>query len=101
MLVVTDARIADLLLNKPEGVHVEVLAEQSGLDAGKLGRILRLLATKHCFKEGISHPSLPGGSHSTLTILPPLQVKPNVFANNRLSMKLLSVDPVGTLVNHL
>ena len=54
MLVVSDAKIADLLLNKPEGVRVEALAEQSGLDAGKLGRILRLLATKHCFKEGIS-----------------------------------------------
>ncbi|KAE9404118.1 S-adenosyl-L-methionine-dependent methyltransferase [Gymnopus androsaceus JB14] len=69
MLVVTEARIADLLLNKPQ-------AARSGLDAGKLTRILRLLATRHCFKE----------------------VKPGVFANNRLSMKLLSSDPVSSIV---
>ena len=68
MLVVSDAKIADLLLNKPEGVHVDVLAEQSGLDAGKLGRILRLLATKHCFKEGISHRG-PNHCLSALTFM--------------------------------
>lgn len=54
MRVVTEAKIADLLLDKPEGLHVDVLAIESGLDADKLGRILRLLATKHCFNEGQS-----------------------------------------------
>jgi len=76
MLVVTEARIADLLLNKPQGLPASELAARSGLDAGKLTRILRLLATRHCFKE----------------------VKPGVFANNRLSMKLLSSDPVSSIV---
>ncbi|KAF8586973.1 S-adenosyl-L-methionine-dependent methyltransferase [Ramaria rubella] len=38
MLVVSDAKIADLLLDKPEGVHVDELAKKSSLDAGKLGR---------------------------------------------------------------
>lgn len=52
MVVVTDAKIADKLLGKPEGVQVKELAEQAGLDPGKLGRILRMLATKHCFQEG-------------------------------------------------
>lgn len=52
MLVVTNAKIADLLLGKPEGLHVNDLAAASALDPGKLGRILRLLATKHCFDEG-------------------------------------------------
>lgn len=79
LLVVTEARIADLLLDKPEGVHVEELADAAKLDSGKLRRIMRLLATKHCFKE----------------------VKPDVFANNRLSMKLLSTEPVSSIVSLL
>lgn len=54
MLVVTNAKIADKLLGKPEGLTVKELASQAGLDAGKLGRILRMLATKHCFEEGMS-----------------------------------------------
>jgi hypothetical protein len=52
LLAVTDAKIADMLVGKPAGVHVDELSKQSGLDAGKLGRILRALATKHCFQEG-------------------------------------------------
>lgn len=50
--MVTEAKIADLLLDKPDGLHVDELAKKSGLDAGKLGRILRVLATQHTFKEG-------------------------------------------------
>ncbi|KAF5365366.1 hypothetical protein D9757_012126 [Collybiopsis confluens] len=68
--VVTEARIADLLLDKPEGLAASELADLSGLDKAKLTRILRFLATKHCFKE----------------------VAPGVFANNRLSVRLLSSD---------
>ncbi|KAJ6501494.1 S-adenosyl-L-methionine-dependent methyltransferase [Mycena vitilis] len=79
MLVAADAKIADLLFEKPDGVHVDDLAGRTGIDAGKLSRVLRYLATKHCFAE----------------------IKPNVFANNRLSMKLLSTDPVSDLVTHL
>ncbi|KAJ4478425.1 S-adenosyl-L-methionine-dependent methyltransferase [Lentinula aciculospora] len=74
--VVTEARIANLLLDKPEGFPASKLADLTGLHAGKLTRILRLLATKHCFKE----------------------VQPGIFANNRLSMKLLSSDPTSALV---
>ncbi|KAJ3877770.1 S-adenosyl-L-methionine-dependent methyltransferase [Lentinula edodes] len=76
LLVVTEARIADLLLGIPEGLPASELASRSGLDAKKLTRILRLLATKHCFKE----------------------ITPGVFANNRLSMKLLSSDTVSSIV---
>ncbi|KAJ7170592.1 S-adenosyl-L-methionine-dependent methyltransferase [Mycena crocata] len=79
MLVATDSKIADHLLNKPEGLHVDVLGRATGIDPGKLGRVLRLLATKHCFTE----------------------VKPHVFANNRLSMKLVSTDPVAGVVGHM
>ncbi|KAJ7209445.1 S-adenosyl-L-methionine-dependent methyltransferase [Mycena haematopus] len=79
MLVATDSKIADHLLDKPDGLHVDELSQATGIDPGKLGRVLRLLATKHCFTE----------------------VKPDVFANNRLSIKLLSTDPVSGLVGHL
>ncbi|KAJ3849930.1 S-adenosyl-L-methionine-dependent methyltransferase [Lentinula lateritia] len=76
LLVVTEAKIADYLLDKPEGLPASELASYTGLDAMKLTRILRFLATKHCFKE----------------------VRLGVFSNNRLSMKLLSSDPVSSLV---
>ncbi|KAJ7704582.1 S-adenosyl-L-methionine-dependent methyltransferase [Mycena rosella] len=76
MLVATDAKIADLLLDKPAGVHIDELGLKTGIDPGKLGRVLRLLATNHCFTE----------------------VQPNVYANNRLSMKLLSSDPIAGVV---
>ncbi|KIJ38737.1 hypothetical protein M422DRAFT_231092 [Sphaerobolus stellatus SS14] len=79
MSVVLNAKIADHLLDKPEGLHVDELAIRSGLDGSKLVRIMRMLATKHCFRE----------------------VKPNVFANNRLSMQLVSSNPVSRLIGHL
>lgn len=52
MRVVSEAKIADFLVNKPGGLHVDILAKQSSLDPDKLARILRVLATKHCFTEG-------------------------------------------------
>ncbi|KII89667.1 hypothetical protein PLICRDRAFT_559932 [Plicaturopsis crispa FD-325 SS-3] len=47
----------------PQGLHISEIATKSHTDPGKLGRILRLLATEHIFKE----------------------VSPDVFANNRIS----------------
>ncbi|KXN84698.1 Sterigmatocystin 8-O-methyltransferase [Leucoagaricus sp. SymC.cos] len=77
--VICNAKIADLLLDKPDGVHVSILAKESGLDEDKLSRILRMLATKHCF----------------------IEVQPDVFANNRLSIKMLSSDSVSSLLGHM
>ncbi|KAF9490909.1 S-adenosyl-L-methionine-dependent methyltransferase [Pleurotus eryngii] len=79
MRVALGARITDHLLNKPKGLHVDELGRLSDQDPGKLGRILRALATNHVYTE----------------------VAPNVFANNRLSMKLLSTDAVSSLVGHM
>ncbi|KAG9311544.1 S-adenosyl-L-methionine-dependent methyltransferase [Chiua virens] len=62
--VVIRAKIADVLQNYPNGLHVDELAKLVNLEKGKLGRLLRLLATKGCFTE----------------------VKPNIFANNRISL---------------
>ncbi|KAF4564045.1 hypothetical protein EYR36_003296 [Pleurotus pulmonarius] len=79
MRVALHAKFTDLLLDKPEGVHVEELGRLSDQDPGKLGRVLRTLATNNVYTE----------------------VTPNVFANNRLSMKLLSTDAVSGLVGHM
>jgi len=67
--VVLEAKVTDALKPHSEGLHVLELGKKTGLHPGKLGRILRLLATKHCFRE----------------------VRKDVYANNRLSF-LLSLD---------
>ena len=46
-------KIPDLLLGKPEGLHISEIGKETGADQEKLGRILRLLASKHIFREGI------------------------------------------------
>ncbi|KAJ8494380.1 hypothetical protein ONZ45_g13265 [Pleurotus djamor] len=79
MRIAVDLRIADHLLDRPDGLHVEELSKLSDQDSGKLSRVLRMLATNHIF----------------------IEVSPNVFANNRLSMKLRSTDPVSSLVGHI
>lgn len=53
------------LLNK-QGLHVNDIAAFTDVNSGKLARVLRVLATKHIFRE----------------------VAPDVFANNRLSSVL-------------
>ncbi|KAL0574006.1 hypothetical protein V5O48_007950 [Marasmius crinis-equi] len=54
-----------------QGLHVDKLAENTGLDSLHLGRILRFLATRHIFRE----------------------VSPNTFANNRHSSILRTTKP--------
>ncbi|ESK82329.1 S-adenosyl-L-methionine-dependent methyltransferase [Moniliophthora roreri MCA 2997] len=77
LVIVNNARIADLLVDRPEGMHVKQLAETSGFkDSDKLGRAMRLLAAKHVFRE----------------------VMPDVYANNRLSVKLVSKNAMSDLV---
>ena len=52
MNVAITFKIADILEEQPEGMHIEEIGARSGIDAQKLGRILRLLATRHVFREG-------------------------------------------------
>ena len=49
-----DAKIADHLEDHADGLHVREIGKRSGLDSDKLARVLRLLATKHVFREGQS-----------------------------------------------
>ncbi len=86
-----------MLVGKPEGIPVEQLGKQSGLDSNKLGRILRMLATKHCFQEG---ERLKTGGNRIGTNVIIILVKPNVFANNRISMQLVSTNPVSGLIGN-
>ncbi|KAI0081312.1 O-methyltransferase [Panus rudis PR-1116 ss-1] len=65
--VVEAANIAEILREAGQmGLHVDEIAAKSGLHPGKIGRILRFLATRHVFRE----------------------VKPNIFTNNRISETL-------------
>ena len=97
--VITEGKIADFLVDKPEGLHIDELAKLSGLDSGKLGRILRMLATKHCFSEGTRLVLMSLSNSQAYSMY--IAVDTNVFANNRLSIKLVSSDPVSSLVGHM
>ncbi|KAF5380189.1 hypothetical protein D9615_006186 [Tricholomella constricta] len=71
-------KVADILELKPPGMHISELSEKAGINGEKLGRVLRLLASKHIFRE----------------------VSKDVFANNRLSLQLLSTNPLSSLGLH-
>ncbi|KIM78316.1 hypothetical protein PILCRDRAFT_595321 [Piloderma croceum F 1598] len=75
MRVVVEARIPDMLIGKPQGLSVSELAQKSNLEARKLRKILRALATRHIFRE----------------------VRPDVYSNNRLSLTLVD-SPAADLL---
>ena len=52
MRIAVQARIPDMLVAKPQGLPVNELAQKSGLNARKLRKVLRALATRHVFREG-------------------------------------------------
>jgi hypothetical protein len=54
MRIVIQANVADILLGHPEGLPVAEIATKAGLERGKLGRILRSLTTRNCFRESTS-----------------------------------------------
>jgi hypothetical protein len=52
--VVMEFKIADILQESPSssGLHISAIGKKAGIEEGKLGRVLRLLASKHIFREG-------------------------------------------------
>ncbi|KAL0571307.1 hypothetical protein V5O48_010657 [Marasmius crinis-equi] len=73
----TSNRIADILQDAPEaGMHVNDIATKAKLAPEKLRQVLLLLATRGCFTE----------------------VSKDVYINNRLSLALLSSNPVSAYV---
>ncbi|KAJ4469875.1 S-adenosyl-L-methionine-dependent methyltransferase [Lentinula aciculospora] len=79
MRVAVENKIADVLAEHPDGLHVSDLSAIIRIEPGKLTSVLRNLAARHCFKE----------------------VAERVFSNNRLSVKLLSSDPLATYTDLL
>ncbi|EJD39500.1 S-adenosyl-L-methionine-dependent methyltransferase [Auricularia subglabra TFB-10046 SS5] len=75
--IAQQARVAEQLRGGPKSVRE--LAQEARVDADKLGRVLRNLATKHCFRE----------------------VSKDVYANNKLSACLLPEDATSGLIGHL
>ncbi|KAJ3887532.1 S-adenosyl-L-methionine-dependent methyltransferase [Lentinula edodes] len=71
--VAVENNIPDALAGYPSGIHVSELSNKVNIEPGKLLSILRLLAARHCFKE----------------------IEQNVFTNNRLSITLLSSNPLA------
>ncbi|KAI0040625.1 S-adenosyl-L-methionine-dependent methyltransferase [Auriscalpium vulgare] len=70
-----ETNIADVLKNVPQGLHVQDISKEVGVDSVKIARILRYLATRHVFRE----------------------ISPNVFANNRISSFLAKSRPLKAL----
>ncbi|KAF8626087.1 hypothetical protein AX15_005085 [Amanita polypyramis BW_CC] len=60
----------------PEGLHVDDIAAKNGMDAQKLARCLRFMATQHIYRE----------------------VKPDVFTNNRVSSMLDTLKPSKDII---
>ncbi|KAH7923288.1 S-adenosyl-L-methionine-dependent methyltransferase [Leucogyrophana mollusca] len=73
--VAIDARIADVLAEHPQGLHIGELSRAVGIEKGKLARVMRALATRHCFHE----------------------VDTDVYANSRISAALRSSTYSGIL----
>ncbi|KAJ7661851.1 S-adenosyl-L-methionine-dependent methyltransferase [Mycena rosella] len=71
-------KIPDILQQKPEGMHLTEISKHSGVEREKLARILRYLTSNHCFRE----------------------VSTDVFADNRVSIQLLSTNPISSLGLH-
>ncbi|KAI3622324.1 hypothetical protein WG66_016002 [Moniliophthora roreri] len=70
---VNEAHVANVLIGAgPEGLHVDEIAKEVGIESPQLARVLRYLATRHIFRE----------------------VKPNVFAHNRASALLTKRAPL-------
>ncbi|PPQ73075.1 hypothetical protein CVT26_014641 [Gymnopilus dilepis] len=75
--VAVQQKFADAMKRHPNGLHVNALSKEVNVHPMKLASVLRVLAAKHCFRE----------------------VSPDVFANNRLSLTLLSDHPMSALVD--
>ncbi|KAG6381902.1 O-methyltransferase-domain-containing protein [Boletus reticuloceps] len=74
--VALQENITDILVNHPKGIHVNELSKIVKIDARKLTRLMRLLATRGCYNE----------------------VETDSYANNRLSLILHSENPVRHMI---
>ena len=77
-------------------MHISEIGQKSGVESRKAARILRLLASKHIFKEGERLGKLWSRQTTNSST-----VSENVFANNRLSIQFISNNPLSSLGLHL
>lgn len=95
MRVAYAAHIPDILSNHSGGLHVNELSTIVKIEKEKLARVLRMLATRNCFREGtFSNTQLVLNLHSAY-LMELSTVDIDVFANNRLSMILHTDNPVS------
>jgi len=87
----TKSRIVNTLADHPKGLHVRDLAEMVGIGQDKLTTILRLLAAKHCFLEGMF-------SRFVVSCDTAVDTDHDVFANDRLSLMLPSSQSISGFV---
>ena len=45
-------KIPDVLQEKQDGMHITEIEKKTGINHRKIGRVLRMLASRHIFKEG-------------------------------------------------
>jgi len=75
--IVTDLNVPEILEEAGDrGLHSDDIGNKANVDAGKIARILRLLATDHFFRE----------------------IEPNVFANNKRSSLLSTNKPSAEVI---
>ncbi|TFY65534.1 hypothetical protein EVG20_g5551 [Dentipellis fragilis] len=77
LLVVVNAKIADVIARHPEGLHVDEIAKRTNLEPRILLKVMRNLAAKHLFRE----------------------TSADVYANNRLSATLLNDSPCNSIIH--
>ncbi|THH16200.1 hypothetical protein EW146_g4400 [Bondarzewia mesenterica] len=75
--IAINAKIADVLYDHHEGLHVREISRETSIEQGKLLKVMRNLAAKHCFRE----------------------VAPDVFGNNRISLVLVHDSPMAVLTS--
>ncbi|KAF9458914.1 S-adenosyl-L-methionine-dependent methyltransferase [Collybia nuda] len=76
MRVAVSCHVPEILRDAgPKGLHSKTIAEKSGVDDGRLARLLRYLANRHVFRE----------------------VAPDVFTHNRISGMLDTGKPVDVI----
>lgn len=52
MRIAIQERVAEKLADSPNGLSITELSEKTSIESWKLRRVLRALATRHCFQEG-------------------------------------------------
>jgi hypothetical protein len=95
MDVIMAYKIPDILRDQQAGVHIADIAKRTGLEEHRLGRIMRLLATKHIFRESMDLFRFHESLLTSFNLVPK-----DVFVNNRLSVQLLSENPMNNLCRY-